>query len=158
MHSKTTAVGFLAVLCTMGGVCCASDSAAPTAERVSLKGALWVLPPAYEFPVSRGGHLSLEVGVMPSLYVMDGHFVEMFGPRLGAFFYPTGKLEGIALYAGLGEIAEIGLWGVWRAGSASFSSRRALSVRVGIGAVAAGTRHGLVGGGPVLGAAVGITF
>jgi hypothetical protein len=86
---------------------------------------------------------------------MYGHSEKLTGPRLGASLYPAGNLEGLALYAGLGEIAEIGLWGVWRGGS---GSRHALTFRLGIGAIAAGTSEGMVGGGPAIGAALGSTF
>jgi hypothetical protein len=119
-----------------------------------------VFPPPCEFPVSRGGHLSLEIGVTPGLCVIDGHSEDLLGPRLGAFVYPAGKLEGLALYAGLGRIAEAGIWGVWRADSNEGSSAggRALAFRLGIGVARDRDHHSGEWDDFAIGAAVGFAF
>jgi hypothetical protein len=150
------AVGALAVLCMIAGACWASEEAEPQGESTRVKGAVWLLPPAYEFSASGGGHLSLEVGATPALWPEGVHSRELLGPRVGVFIYPGGELEGLALYAGLGEFAELGLWGVWRPGSSD--GRGGLSLRAGIGVVVGGPVDGTLVGAPGIGAAVGFSF
>lgn len=161
MRRPALAVGVPALLCMIAGTCWASESAEPQAEPTRVSGAFWVLPPAYEFPVSGGGHLSLEIGVTPGLWEPGRQSGDTFGPRVGAFVYPTGRLEGLALYVGLGEAGpELGLWCVWRrdVGDGSSGRNRALSFRLGIGAVESTDVHWAA---PVmlgLGASMGFSF
>jgi hypothetical protein len=131
-----TTVGVLMVLWLAIGSCWASESEEPQAEQRRVNGAVWVLPPAYEFPISDGGHLSLEIGVTRALWLAEDAADNAFGPRIGAFVYPAGRLEGLALYAGLAEGGpEGGIWVVWRAdtGDGSSARGRALSFRLGVG-------------------------
>jgi hypothetical protein len=161
MRRLEIATGVLLAMCMVFGTCWASESSEPQAGPTRLNGALWVLPPAYEFPLSGGGHLSLEIGVTRALWVAKDVVDDTFGPRIGAFIYPTGNLEGLALYAGFAEAGpEWGIWVVWRAdpGDGSSASGRALSFRLGVGV--ADDRGGSGDAFPDigLGAAVGFSF
>lgn len=157
MRRLALVVAVPALLCMIAGACWASESAEPQAQPTGVSGAVWVLPPAYEFPVSHGGHLSLEIGGTPALWPEGVYSRELLGPRVGVFVYPGGQLEGLALYAGLGEIgAEVGLWGVWRPGSAD--GREGLALRAGIGALVGGPVDGVLVGALGLGAAVGFSL
>jgi hypothetical protein len=153
--------GVLVVLCLALGTCWASEKAEPQGEPTRVSGAVWVLPPAYEFPVSDGGHLSLEVGVTRALWLAKDLQDDAFGPRIGAFVYPAGNLEGLALYAGLAEGGpEGGVWVVWRAdrGEGSSDRGRALSFRLGVGIASDGGGSGYSFPDIGLGAAVGFSF
>ena len=109
--------GILSVLCTMCGSCSALESAEPQAAPTRVRRAVWVLRLGHESPASDGGHLSLEIDVTPGLWEPGRHSGDTFGPRVGAFVYPAERLEGLALYAGLGVAGpELGLWCLWRAG------------------------------------------
>jgi hypothetical protein len=156
MRGLALVVGVVALVCMIAGTCWASEKAEPQGEAARVSGAVWVLPPAYEFPVSGGGHLSLEIGATPGLWPEGAQLHDVLGPRVGVFVYPGGGLEGPALYAGLGEFAEFGIWGVWRPGSSAGGS--GLSFRAGIGVLVGGPVDGVLLGAVGLGASVGFTF
>lgn len=161
MRSLALVVGVPVLLCMIAGACWASESAEPRTEPTRVKGAVWVLPPAYELPVSGGGHLSLEIGVTRALWLAKDLQDHTFGPRIGAFVYPAGNLEGLALYAGVAEGGpEGGIWVVWRADRADGSSDRgrALSFRLGVGIASDGGGSGDFFPDIGLGAAVGFRF
>ena len=166
MRPKTAMRAVLAALCIAGGACWASDSGQPPAEQPHVSRAAWILPPAYEFSVSHRGRVTLEVGATPALWPQGAGSHDTFGPRLGAYVYPTGNMEGLALYAGVGAVGtELGLWGVWRGRPKDRSSggTPAVSFRIGIGAVVSGSDLPPFGNDPVrgelgLGAAIGYSF
>ncbi len=161
MRGLALVVGVSALLSMIAGICWASESAEPQGEPTQVSGAVWVLPPAYEVPVSGGGHLSLEIGVTRALWLAKDLQDHTFGPRIGAFVYPAGNLEGLALYAGVAEGGpEGGIWVVWRADRADGSSDRgrALSFRLGVGIASDGGGSGDFFPDIGLGAAVGFRF
>jgi hypothetical protein len=109
--------GILSVLCTMCGSCSALESAEPQTALTRVRGAVWVLPPGHEFPTSDGGHLNPEIGVTPRLWELDRRSGGMARLGIETSLYRAGRLEGLALYAGLGVAGpELGLWCLWRAG------------------------------------------
>lgn len=161
MHPKMVVSIVLAALCVACGACWASDQEEPLGERPRVRGAVWILPPAYEFPVSHRGHLSLEIGATPALWPQGARSHDVFGPRVGAYVYPAGKMEGLSLYAGLGEVGvELGLWGVWRERPKNGSSGggSAACFRFGIGVVVSGSVDWVPVGEPAVGASVGFSF
>jgi hypothetical protein len=166
MQPKLALRAVVVVLCMAGGACWASDSGDPSTERSDVKAAVWILPPAYEFSVSQRGHVSLEVGATSALWPQGAGSHDTLGPRFGGYVYPTGNMEGLALYAGVGAAGtELGLWGVWRGRPKDRLSggSPAVSFRIGIGAVISGSDLPPFGNDPVkaelgLGAAIGRSF
>ncbi len=165
MRGMTLGVGVLAglwaVVCVVGVGSAGHGSGfeADGLTRAVSHGALWVLPPAYEFAVSDSGQLSVEIGVTGAYSEFRSDSENLFSPRAGVFLYPRGGLRGLALYAGIGEAGpEAGVWYVWRPREWSSRSHDGVCYRIGLGIARNTAPNWALSGHLGIGAALGFSF